>query len=891
MCPTLSVVSCNIFILADPKPMEKDDLVEKMKALHVNEGELRKRVADKRYSVVIGHSWLPDDYNKYVDESIMNVKFEIDVFQKQAFYFLSRACSVFVSAHTSSGKTLVAEYAISLSQLHGTRIIYTSPIKALSNQKYYDFKQKYDDVGIITGDVQVNPTAKCLVMTTEILRNLVYRGGDLLRDTEFVVFDEVHYINDPDRGVVWEECIIMLPKRVIFIMLSATIPNGLEFSEWVGRTKDRVVYVISTNKRAVPLEHVIYCDWDVYAIDDSRNMKRECPSNFKGALIPFSKKTKPTGRFKVLDLANFVVRKKLTPAIFFCFSKRKCEEHAELLRTLNLSDAGNRENIKEFLDRAIRYLSPEDRNLPQVLSMSFMVLNGIAVHHGSLLPFVKECVELLFSMNLVKILIATETFAMGVNMPAKCCVFLSLSKIDNGTFRYVSTGEYVQMSGRAGRRGMDSVGTVMIADARMPPLTAIKRIIQGTPFSLTSQFKLSFGLILLSFRSNVEVEELMRKSYREHGSQRGYDKDMKRLLELESYGHMSCDVCGDLSLYLDVIERICSENWKLISRCGVLNEGVEVMLKDNTVGVVERVLGNTVCLKSNGVDDGVIPSRFLKQPFDVRKPTSRSKVDISKLFCVLKDDAPLWHYGTTNVVDILGIKRLESAFEGLNSLRRCNEFVAHYEEAVKRVLIQEEIDAIKLRYSACSLGMIEEYNRRVVFLTRRKFVDPAITLKGRAAAEIRTVNEVLVVEMIFGNEFRETDWQKIVSLLSSMICDEFVEHELGDDLREGYQMMERYFSMLSKDLDELSIPSFTPLNFSMANAVYDWCNGSSLGRIVSKYDVPEGSFVRLVLRLDECCRELVNVCTMIGDKHLEEKLSVASTSMKRDIVFLPSLYL
>ena len=413
--------------------------------------------------------------------------------------------------------------------MHGTRTIYTSPIKALSNQKYYDFKQKYEDVGLVTEDVQVNPAAKCLIMTTEILRNLVYRNGYLLRNTEFIVFDEVHYINDPDRGVVWEECIIMVPRHIHFIVLSVTIPNCLEFSEWVGRTKDRTMYVISSNKRAVPLDHVIYCDWDVYAIDDD---KKKIPTNFKGDLVPFSKKTKPTGRFKILDLANFVVRKRQKLAILFCFFKKKCEEYAEILKTLNLNDAEDRRIVDEFLDRAIKHFSPENRTLSQVVNMSCMVLNGVAVHHGSLLPFVKECVELLFSMNLVKLLLVTETFAMGVNMPPKCCVFLSLTKIDYGAFRYISAGEYIQMSGRAGKRGMDSVGTVIIADPRITPLAIAKKIIQGIPFILTSQFKLNFSLILLFLRSNVEVEELMRRNYREHGNQRNYNRDMGRLLEI-----------------------------------------------------------------------------------------------------------------------------------------------------------------------------------------------------------------------------------------------------------------------------------------------------------------------------------------------------------------------
>ncbi|KAI9216691.1 P-loop containing nucleoside triphosphate hydrolase protein, partial [Blastocladiella britannica] len=179
--------------------------------------------------------------------------FELDVFQKQAVYHLECGDSVFVAAHTSAGKTVVAEYAIALARKHMTRAIYTSPIKALSNQKFRDFSKTFgeDDIGILTGDVQINPEAGCLIMTTEILRSMLYRGADLVRDIEYVIFDEVHYVNDADRGVVWEEVIIMLPPHVQLILLSATVPNTKEFADWVGRTKKRDIYVISTQYRPV----------------------------------------------------------------------------------------------------------------------------------------------------------------------------------------------------------------------------------------------------------------------------------------------------------------------------------------------------------------------------------------------------------------------------------------------------------------------------------------------------------------------------------------------------------------------------------------------------------------------------------------------------------------
>lgn len=207
-------------------------------------------ILDVSKPVVDFYTKIPDMAHKY--------PFELDIFQKQAIIKLEEHNHVFVAAHTSAGKTVVAEYAIALSKKHMTKTIYTSPIKALSNQKYRDFKTTFQDVGLITGDIQIDPTASCLIMTTEILRSMLYCGSDITRDLEYVIFDEVHYLTDADRGHVWEEVLILLPDHVCIVMLSATVPNTLEFANWVGKTKKKRVYVVSTPKRPVPLEHYLY---------------------------------------------------------------------------------------------------------------------------------------------------------------------------------------------------------------------------------------------------------------------------------------------------------------------------------------------------------------------------------------------------------------------------------------------------------------------------------------------------------------------------------------------------------------------------------------------------------------------------------------------------------
>ncbi|KAL9036088.1 MAG: hypothetical protein Q9214_006291, partial [Letrouitia sp. 1 TL-2023] len=394
--------------------------------------------------------------------------FELDTFQKEAIYHLENGDSVFVAAHTSAGKTVVAEYAIALAAKHMTKAVYTSPIKALSNQKFRDFRHEFEDVGILTGDVQINPEASCLIMTTEILRSMLYRGADLLRDVEFVIFDEVHYVNDLERGVVWEEVIIMLPEHVTLILLSATVPNTYEFASWVGRTKKKDIYVISTLKRPVPLEHYLWADKAMYKIVDSnkifldkgwkeanlaisgreavktprgtgdsapnrgsvsagkeeRGQTRRGPQRGNGprglgqqrgrgssqrAVGNIARTGRGGGRTTAaqdrnvwVHLVQHLRKSALLPACIFVFSKKRCEQNADALSNLDYCTASEKSAVHMTIERSIARLKPEDRVLPQIRRLRELLERGIAVHHGGLLPIVKEMVEILFAKTLVK---------------------------------------------------------------------------------------------------------------------------------------------------------------------------------------------------------------------------------------------------------------------------------------------------------------------------------------------------------------------------------------------------------------------------------------------------------------------------------------------------------
>jgi antiviral helicase SKI2 len=556
------------------------------------------------------------NFHELVPEMAREYPFELDTFQKEAVYHLEHGDSVFVAAHTSAGKTVVAEYAIALAARHMTKAIYTSPIKALSNQKFRDFRLTFDDVGILTGDVQIRPEASCLIMTTEILRSMLYRGADLIRDVEFVIFDEVHYVNDLERGVVWEEVIIMLPEHVTLILLSATVPNTHEFASWVGRTKKKNIYVISTPKRPIPLEHYLWAGKGMHKIVTAD--KKFIESGWKDANDILSGRDKikappatesqggrggggrgdrgrggqnqrgrgqqqgqrgggrgggppaQRGRGNIartgrgggrttaaqdrniwVHLISFLRSKDLLPACIFVFSKKRCEENADALSNVDYCTAAEKSAIHMTVEKSLARLSPEDRVLPQITHLREMLSRGIAVHHGGMLPIVKEVVEILFAKTLVKVLFATETFAMGLNLPTRTVVFSGFRKHDGRTFRDLLPGEYTQMAGRAGRRGLDTVGTVIVcapgAD-EAPPVARLRQMMLGEPTKLRSQFRLTYNMMLNLLRVEaLKIEEMIKRSFSENATQALLPEHEKKVkiseADLEKLKREPCKIC------------------------------------------------------------------------------------------------------------------------------------------------------------------------------------------------------------------------------------------------------------------------------------------------------------------------------------------------------------
>ena len=455
--------------------------------------------------------------------------------------------SVLVAAHTSAGKTVVAEYAFAMALRDGARVVYTSPLKALSNQKYREFQEKFGDVGLITGDVVINPSASCLVMTTEILRSMLYRGSEIIREVSLVVYDEIHYLRDKERGVVWEESIILAPKSTRFAFLSATLPNARDFAEWIATTHSSPCHVVYTDYRPTPLQHFLYpagSEGIFLVVDDTNVFREDAFSKAIGALeqgqeeknakkggSSSSSKKEPSD---VSRLITMVVEKNLDPAIIFSFSKNECESLADQVSLLEVNTPEEKQMVHAIYDSAVDVLNHDDRKLPEVVNIIKRMERGIGVHHSGMLPILKELTEILFQEGLIKILFATETFSTGLNMPAKTVVFTHARKFDGGSFRWISSGEYTQMSGRAGRRGLDAKGTVILmVDSKLDPATA-KSMLRGTPDPLYSEFHLTYPMLINMMRvEGARVEDLIQRSYRQFQSEKAIPSFKLRLEKLE----------------------------------------------------------------------------------------------------------------------------------------------------------------------------------------------------------------------------------------------------------------------------------------------------------------------------------------------------------------------
>ena len=456
--------------------------------------------------------------------------FTLDQFQIDAINAIDRGNSCVVSASTGTGKTLIAEYIINKHLPEGNVTIYTAPIKALSNQKYKDFCEYYgkDQVGLLTGDLDINHDAPILIMTTEIYRNMLLTNDSLLDRVKYVIFDEVHYINDIQRGSVWEESIIFSPKHIRFLCLSATIPNYEQFAKWITHIKNHTVETVNYKFRPVPLNHIVYdrklglTTIEEIQKDKNRDEEFSTTLDFRSGGKKKRKSLHMDARKFIHDIKHphhiDVVKEILqkTPALYFCFSRKKTEDFAkELAGKKDLLNNQQKIIVGDYLKKTINQniINMDTTNL-----LRSTLIKGIGFHHSGMLPALKNIVEHLFGQGLIKLLYTTETFSVGINMPAKTVIFDDLNKYDGITFRMLNSKEYFQIAGRAGRRGIDTEGTVIsLVNRRLTNLDKLKQISTVDEDPIISQFKLSINTILnLIHNFDEKTQVILLKSNFDH---------------------------------------------------------------------------------------------------------------------------------------------------------------------------------------------------------------------------------------------------------------------------------------------------------------------------------------------------------------------------------------
>jgi superfamily II RNA helicase len=485
--------------------------------------------------------------------------FPLSDFQKYAIEAIVEGHHTLVTAHTGSGKTLPAEFAINHFVEKGKKVVYTSPIKALSNQKFFEFTNKYPHItfGLMTGDIKLNPNADVIIMTTEILMNYLFNSVEsssskssntspstldfqINLETELacVVFDEVHYINDAHRGQSWEQTILMLPKHVQMVMLSATIDSPEKFAKWCERDDEtKIVYLASTNKRVVPLTHYGYITATEFVYKgmkdkvlekqlrestnklitlqtESGKFQESGYKELKSVIDVFEKKNVYLKRPAILNnLAIFLRDREMLPAIGFVFSRKHVEKCAkEITVSLLEFDSKVPYTVRRESEQILRKLPnyQEYLNLPEYNNLVSLLEKGVGIHHSGMIPILREIVELFISKKYIKLLFATESFAIGLDCPIKTAIFTGLTKYDGSSERFLMSHEYTQMAGRAGRRGIDTIGHVVHMNNlfEFPTMTGYKDILCGNPQKLISKFHISYSVILNMLKQNASVSDI-----------------------------------------------------------------------------------------------------------------------------------------------------------------------------------------------------------------------------------------------------------------------------------------------------------------------------------------------------------------------------------------------
>ena len=799
--------------------------------------------------------------------------FELSDFQKYAIEAIIEGNHILVTAHTGSGKTLPAEFAIEYFKNKGKKVIYTSPIKALSNQKFHEFSKKFPNIsfGILTGDIKFNPEADVLIMTTEILRNnllhfeiqketLISQPLDFNLDFQnelgAVIFDEIHYINDMDRGKIWEETIMLLPNKIQQIMLSATIDKSEKFASWIEQVKNdeengennkvneknkKIVYLAPTNHRVVPLKHFIYTtitDGSLKNIKDKALVNYFKEFMYRPLMIKESSKKFYDENYekskKILDhinknkisikpgfilnkITNYLKENEMLPAIYFVFSRKKVEYYAKMI-TISLfeEDSVVPSIIKKECETILRKLPNfnEYIELPEFEFIISLLEKGIAVHHSGILPIFREMIELIFAKGYIKVLFATETFAVGINMPTKTVVFTGLEKFDGTNMRYLLPHEYTQMAGRAGRRGLDNIGYVIHLNNlfNLPYITSYRQLLNGNPQTLQSKFQINYNLLLNFIQFNKNMEYFVNKSMSNEELQL-YIKQK----ELE-YDQITLEYSKKIEnpIYKKIIENRnkYEEYYKLLDG---LKNGKQKIRKQN-----QKIINNILS-----------SDKYFKNELEQYDSLSNIEKELLMQKQNIEHQKMYFKNEENNIIDFLRF---------FDFITKQNDILKINEKGIISTYIQE---THSLAFSC--------------FLKTENFMEK--------------LNEIELVAILscFSN-IKVNEQVKIFNVVS-LTENKNLNHSLMKlkEIYENFETEECRYQIFSGDLLQL--------NFELVNAILKWCkseNQSECKKIINdlneEFDIFQGEFIKSILKINNMVNELSKIAEYLQNIPLLDKL-------------------
>ena len=817
--------------------------------------------------------------------------FPLSSFQKWAIYSIVKGDHCLITAHTGSGKTLPAEFAIEYFKSKNKKVIYTGPIKALCNQKLYDFKRKFPNIsfGILTGDIKDNPDADVLIMTTEILRNtLLNRKIDTTKIQELqfnlnietdlgaVIFDEVHYIGDADRGVVWEQSIMLLPPQVQLIMLSATIESPHIFANWVETqknsgtsetseiTKTKNLYLITTHERVVPLTHYLWTTCPSFAaipgvkgtpleykfkdvmnkpiIIASNNGQFNDSNYFKTEkILEFLYKNKVNVKrpYVLNELVNYLNVNDMLPAICFVFSRKNVETFAKEISVNLFTKEDKTPNIIEhecqkiLMDKLKNY--KEYILLEEYQSIISLLKKGIAIHHAGIMPVIRELVELLFEKRYIKLLFATETFAVGINMPTKTVIFTSLNKFSGNKMRDLLPHEYTQMAGRAGRRGIDTIGHVIHCSNlfKLPEINTYRAMLTGPPKMLISQFKISFNLILnMNAREsgNSLVDEIirfMKNSFVQNEIAKTidyYDKTEKELLEKKKAQE---EIITNKNIVKTPIA--------IINKFNELTKNSEIVNTKQKKKLLQSI--HTLKEEYSNIEKDLVYYEQLKQTKNEINNNADYKLDTI-------------NYIENNVKHLINILKTNNFLEETGQLTK-KGIVAMNIQEVHPLVFGEMYDTYDFNISASELVGLLSCFTSISMPDDLRFSIP-------------------------GNELVNPKVKKMANYLNTT--------------------MNKYYD-LENDYALNSGTDFN-LHFELIDYMIEWCNASDETKchelITSMKHNKElflGEFIKCILKINNIAKELETVCTLLDNLNLLQKVKQIPELTLKYVVTNQSLYI